>query len=149
MIHYKLYQNNNDRSSGYGLWYARVATSETVGLEKLAGHMAAHNTPYSQGCIYGVLRDMVICIKELVIDGKAVKLDDLAIFSASIRSKGCATAADYNSAQHIKNIHLNARATGKLRTAVLTYEASKKQLAKYSVDKSGGSKTVSAAEGEA
>ncbi len=141
MIRYKVYQNNVKSSSCYGMWYARAVYDETVGLEKLAEHMANHNTPYSQGCIFGVLRDMVSCIKELVLDGKAVKLDDLAIFSASISSIGAKSAKEFSITECLRNVHLNARATGKLRTATLTREATKKEVAEYSVQKgstSGG-----------
>lgn len=49
--------------------------------------MSNHNTPYSSGVIKGVLADMVSCTKELILDGKNVKLDDLAIFSVGIVSK--------------------------------------------------------------
>lgn len=135
MIRYKLYQNKCNGSPTLGRWYARAVYDETVGLEKLAEHMAAHNTPYSQGCIFGVLRDMVECIKELVLDGKAVKLDNLAIFSASISSEGAASATEYSITKYLRNVHLNARATGKLRTATLTSEASKKEVAEYTVEK--------------
>ncbi len=40
--------------------------------------MSNHNTPYSSGVIKGVLADMVSCTKELILDGKNVKLDELA-----------------------------------------------------------------------
>ena len=49
--------------------------------------MSKHNSPYSGGVIKGVLSDMVDCIKELLLDGKCVKIDDLAIFGVGIRSK--------------------------------------------------------------
>lgn len=137
MIRYKVYQNKNMGTSSYGKWYARAVYDETIGLEKLAEHMANHNTPYSQGCIFGVLRDMVNCIKELVLDGKAVKLDNLAIFSASISTSGAASAKDFSITGCLRNVHLNARATGKLRTATLTSEATKKEVAEYTVNKTG------------
>ncbi len=134
MIRYRLYQNTNSKSSTFGLWYAHSVISETIGLEKLAEHMAAHNTPYSKGCIYGVLRDMVSCIKELVVDGKAVKIDDLAIFSAGITTKGTAKASDFTAASNIRGVHLRSRATGKLRTTLLTQETSKKEATTYSIE---------------
>ncbi len=134
MIRYKVYQNKIQGSVGYGRWYARTACDETVGLEKLAEHMANHNTPYSQGCIHGVLRDMVSCIKELVLDGKAVKLDDLAIFSAGISTSGAKTAKEFTVSGNVRNVHLRARATGRLRTATLTSEAKKKEVVEYTVN---------------
>ena len=61
-----------------GKWFARAVSDETFDLAKLAEHMSKHNSPYSSGVIKGVLTDMVDCIKELLLDGKNVKLDDLA-----------------------------------------------------------------------
>ena len=81
MIRYKKYQVTGEDSPLKGLWYARPVIEETFDIEKLAKHMSNHNTPYSSGVIKGVLADMVSCTKELILDGKNVKLDDLAIFS--------------------------------------------------------------------
>lgn len=131
MIRYKLYQNNNPASNTHGKWYARAVCEETVSLEQLAEHMSNHNTPYSKGCIYGVLRDMVSCVKELILDGKNVKLDDLAIFSAGLRTKPALTAADFAASANITDVRLRARATGILRTPQLTTEARVKQFALY------------------
>ncbi len=131
MIRYKLYQNNNEGTATYGKWYARAVCEETIGLEQLAEHMSAHNTPYSKGCIYGVLRDMVSCVKELILDGKNVKLDGLAIFSAGLRTSPANTAKDFSATANIRDVRLRARATGDLRTPLLTSEARVKQFALY------------------
>ena len=81
MIRYKKYQVTGENSPLKGFWYARPVIEETFDIEKLAKHMSNHNTPYSSGVIKGVLTDMVSCTKELILDGKNVKMDDLAIFS--------------------------------------------------------------------
>ena len=94
MIRYNKYQNNQQGSDNYKKWYARAVAEDTVDLDKLAEHMSKHHTPYSQGCIRGVLRDMVDCVKELVLDGKNVKIDDLAIFSVGISTKPADTAEE-------------------------------------------------------
>lgn len=87
MIRYKKYQMTGEKSPLKGLWYARPLIEDTFDTERLAKHMANHNTPYSEGLIKGVLTDMISCTKELILDGKNVKLDDLAIFSVGIVSK--------------------------------------------------------------
>ncbi len=133
MIRYKLYQNKMETSSAYNLWYARAVCDETYDTEMLAKHMSTHNTPYSPGVIHGVLKDMIACIKELLLDGKNVKLDDLAIFSVGIKSKGAASVADFNVAEYVKGLKLRARATGNLSTSTLKQDAIIKQLTKYSV----------------
>ena len=78
MIRYKKYQMTGEKSPLKGLWYARPLIEDTFDTERLAKHMANHNTPYSEGLIKGVLTDMISCTKELILDGKNVKLDDLA-----------------------------------------------------------------------
>ena len=86
MIRYKIYQNQQQKGLNAGKWFARAVSDETFDLAKLAEHMSKHNSPYSGGVIKGVLSDMVDCIKELLLDGKCVKIDDLAIFGVGIRS---------------------------------------------------------------
>ena len=59
MLRYRLYQDNRRNAANPGAWYARPTISQTYGLDDLAEHMAAHDTPFSKGVIYGVLTDMV------------------------------------------------------------------------------------------
>lgn len=135
MIRYKIYENKNKKSAGYKKFYARAVSEETIDLRQLADYMATHNVPFSKGCIYGVLRDMVVCIKEIIIDGKNVKIDDLAIFSAGLRTSGAETLEGFNPAKNIKSIKLRSRATGVLRTPKLTGDANVREFALYTIAK--------------
>ena len=135
MIRYKIYENKNKKSAGYKKFYARAVSEETIDLRQLADYMAKHNVPFSKGCIYGVLRDMVACIKEIIIDGKNVKIDDLASFSAGLRTSGAETLEGFNPAKNIKNIKLRSRATGVLRTPKLTGDANVREFALYTIAK--------------
>lgn len=135
MIRYKKYQMAGENSPLKGLWYARPVIEETYDTERLAKHMANHNTPYSAGVVKGVLTDMISCIKELILDGKNVKLDDLAIFSVGIVSrKGAASAADFTLADNVKGLKLRARATGELSNAQINLEGQMKEAAVYNPD---------------
>ena len=87
MIRYKIYQNQQKKGLNAGKWFARAVSDETFDLAKLAEHMSKHNSPYSSGVIKGVLTDMVDCIKELLLDGKSVKIDDLAIFGVESEAR--------------------------------------------------------------
>ena len=84
MIELNVYKNNDSTSEQYGKAYARVDYKEMYTLEKLAMHMSEHNSPYSQGLILGILTDMVKCIRELTLNGNCVKIENLAIFKASV-----------------------------------------------------------------
>lgn len=53
MIKYILKKNNVEGSHSFGKWYAFPVKESTVDIDKLAEHMAAHNTPYSAGAIKG------------------------------------------------------------------------------------------------
>ena len=135
MIRYKKYQMTGENSPLKGLWYERPVIEETYDTERLAKHMANHNTPYSAGVVKGVLTDMISCIKELILDGKNVKLDDLAIFSVGIVSrKGAASAADFTLADNVKGLKLRARATGELSNAQINLEGQMKEAAVYNPD---------------
>ena len=80
---------------------------------------------------------MVDCIKELLLDGKSVKIDDLAIFGVGIRSKAAETLEDFSLEKNITGMRLKARATGNLSTSTLKQDAVVKQLTKYSVSDTG------------
>ena len=111
MLLYVLKLNQNAKMpEAYGKYYAYPVITQTVGIDGLAGHMASHNTPFSKGAIKGMITDMVSCIKELTLQGIAVKIDDLAIFSIGIRNKeGAASEKEFTIAKNIDGFRLRAR----------------------------------------
>ena len=128
MILYILRQNKNTSSKAYGLWFAYPVIEETVDLDALAEHMSNHNTPYSKGAITGMLKDMVSCIKELLLEGKNVKIADLAIFSLGIKNNcGAVSEEAFTVSKNIKGVKLRARATGELISKSLNLEATLKK----------------------
>lgn len=137
MIRYKKYQVTGSKSPLKGLWYAHPLIEETYDTVALAKHMSKHNTPYSVGVIKGVLTDMISCIKELILDGKNVKLDDLAIFSVGLVSTGAATADAFNVSDNVKSLKLRARATGELSNTQINLDAQLKEASEYSIGSNG------------
>ena len=116
MLLYVLKLNQNAKMpEAYGKYYAYPVITQTVDIDGLAEHMASHNTPFSKGAIKGMITDMVSCIKELTLQGFAVKIDDLAIFSIGIRNKeGAASEKEFTIAKTI-----NLEATLKKASALL------------------------------
>lgn len=131
MLKYKLYQDNRSNAQHKGNWYAHTELNGSMNLDELAAHMSDHGTPYSKGVIYGVLNDMVGCIRELALEGNAVKLDNLAIFSVGIESKPATTREEFAASTHIVGYKLQARATGGSIKARLNEVASIRQLDEY------------------
>ena len=66
-----------------GKFYARVSYKQTLSVQDMAHHMSEHNTLFSEGSITGILIDFVKCVREQVLMGNTVKIDNLAIFKAS------------------------------------------------------------------
>ena len=71
-----------------GKYYARVDYKETLNVQDMAHHMAEHNTVFSEGLITGILIDFVKCVREQVLLGNTVKIDNLAIFKATVEANG-------------------------------------------------------------
>lgn len=120
MINYKLYQDNRSNSHYLGKWYARATHSQTMELEDLSAHMASHNCGFSKGQIQGILTDMVSCIRELVLDGKSVKIPDLGIFYPAVKSKPADSIAAFNVKENIASVRVGCRSTGAMRSSRLT-----------------------------
>lgn len=137
MIKYVLKKNNNSHSSAYGKYYAHPVVEETIGLADLARHMEDHSTGFSEAMCMGVLTAMVKCIKEQLLAGKNVKIDNLAIFSCGIRNReGAVKEEDFSVSNNIAGVKLRARATGNLSSAKINLAAS---LRKASVVVGSGS----------
>ena len=77
-----------------GKLYARVSYKQTLSVQDMAHHMADHNTAFSEGTITGILIDFVKCIREQVLNGNTVKIDNLAIFKATVEGNGLETLYD-------------------------------------------------------
>ena len=77
-----------------GKLYARVSYKQTMGVQEMAHHMAEHNTMFSEGSITGILIDFVKCVREMVLMGNTVKIDNLAIFKATVEANGLETMYD-------------------------------------------------------
>ena len=136
-VFYRKYQNKNPKSVAFNKWFARAVTiGKTMNIDDLAKHMSEHNTPYSKGAIKGVLTDMIGCVRELMLEGKAVKLEGLAIFSAGIKTKknGAPTSADFSTTKHIDSVYMRARATGEFTRQELTKAGNVTELPKNFTD---------------
>ena len=144
MIRYILKKCKNNKLPIFGKWFAYPVIEETITEEGLAEHMASHNTPFSQGAIKGMLTDMINCIHELLLEGKNVKLTNLAIFSIGIKNaKGGAMSEDTFSVQkNVQGVKLRARATGIMLAKGLSLVSSlKKALALTGASSSAASPT--------
>jgi predicted histone-like DNA-binding protein len=87
----------NSETEQAGKLYARVSYKETMSVQDMAHHMAEHNTMFSEGSITGILIDFVKCVREQVLMGNTVKIDNLAIFKATVEANALETLYDAQS----------------------------------------------------
>lgn len=105
-MRYKLYQNKNRKSLAYGKWYAR-GLHEVMTFAEFVKHMAEHHCVYSEATIRGVLLEMEICLREQLLEGKAVYFDELGIFKLGLQSRGVASPAEFNVRTHVPAVRMN------------------------------------------
>ena len=113
------------------LWYAKSVQDRTIDFEDLVTHMSEHNSPYSRGVIHGVLTDMLDCVKELVLDGKSVRLGDLGLFSVGLKTTGAKSRDRWSVSTHVQGVTLNVRNTKTWSNAELRKNTTLQELIGY------------------
>ena len=129
MILYTLKKYVNEKlSAAYGKFFAYPVITQTYGLDELAEHMESHNTPFSKGAIKGMLTDMVSCVRELVLQGIAVKIPDLRHFQHRHQEQGrcCLREGVQHHQEHCRT-EAPARGTGEFKANSLNLDASLKK----------------------
>lgn len=129
MIRYRTYQDNREKSLTRGKWYAR-AVHELVEFDEFVEHMARHHSPYSEGTIRGVLIEMENCLREMLLEGKAVRFDELGIFRLGMNTKAANSKAEFGR-QNIQGIHMCLYLGKRFRAARLFDDARFKEADKY------------------
>ncbi|MDO4214542.1 MAG: DNA-binding protein [Bacteroidales bacterium] len=79
--------------------------NDVMTIEKFAKHIASHGCVYSRADINAILYMAVDCMREMLLDGKKIRLGDLGDFSVSLNSRGAETA-DKFSAQNITAVNV-------------------------------------------
>ena len=133
MINFVLYQNNNTSSSAYGKWYAR-AIHQLMEFDEFIEHMANHHCVFSEAVIRGVLIEMETCLRELLLEGKAVRFDELGIFRLGLDSKGVANAYDFNAGTDINAVRMNLYLGKRFLASQLLKDAKFQEAKLYTVD---------------
>ena len=86
--------------------YANLQLTGIVNISELAAHITEHNSVFSKGTIVGILTELGVCMRELILQGYKIDLGDIGTFAPSISSEGAAQKADFT-AQYIKEMGIN------------------------------------------
>ena len=123
MLELNINQNNNQNAETFGKWYARVEGKDQLSVYDMAVHMAKHNTPFSAGTIEGILRDFVDCVREQCLQGNTVKIENLAIFKASVTANGLVLGEGYKITAGLGTVPATKNPDGTSRTPDYTKES--------------------------
>lgn len=102
--------------------YAVLQAAGVVTTDELIDHIRDHGCAFSAGSISGILKDLVICIQEHLLQGFIVELDPFGKFYPSCSSKGAATAELFT-AENIVSYKAQFRPYDRLSAATLRSKA--------------------------
>ncbi len=106
-IMYVLKKNTNEKSDNFGRWFAQVKSLETLGLRKMAEHIAEHGSLYTSDVVFGVLEKFRKCCIEQLLNSRKVKIEGLGTFYTTCENKkGGAESKEKFVTQDIKALHI-------------------------------------------
>ena len=106
-IMYVLKKNMNEKSDNFGRWFAQVKSLETLGLRKMAEHIAEHGSLYTSDVVFGVLEKFRKCCIEQLLNSRKVKIEGLGTFYTTCENKkGGAESKEKFVTQDIKALHI-------------------------------------------
>ncbi len=86
--------------------YANLQLTGVVDINELAAHITEHNSVFSKGTVVGVLTELSVCMRELILQGYKVHLGDIGTFAPAISSEGAESKEKF-SAQNIRSMGVN------------------------------------------
>ena len=86
--------------------YANLQLTGIVNINELAEHITEHNSVFSKGTIVGILTELGVCMRELILQGYKVHLGEIGTFAPAITSEGAESKEKF-SAQNIKTMGVN------------------------------------------
>ena len=107
-IIYEVYQNQNEHSTAFGKFYARVKYLENLNTRKLSNHIAEHGSIYTPDVVYGVMEKFRSCLLEMLLNSKKVKIEGLGTFYTTLECTkfGAVTKDKFNVNKHVKGLHI-------------------------------------------
>ena len=105
---YVLKKNTNEKSDNFGRWFAQVKSLETLGLRKMAEHIAEHGSLYTSDVVFGVLEKFRKCCIEQLLNSRKVKIEGLGTFYTTCENKkgGAESKEKFTTQQNIKALHI-------------------------------------------
>jgi len=85
--------------------YGTAQCNEVLNLDAFAKHITSHGSVYHKADVAAVLTLAVSCLRELMLEGKRVKLGDLGDFHTELKTEGAVLAEDFTT-NNIKAVNV-------------------------------------------
>lgn len=85
-------------------WYATAQSDKYISLDQLCEHIAQHGSIWTPDVVSGVVKKLVACMEELLVDGATVSLGNIGTFGILLKSRGETNAADFTATSNIKKV---------------------------------------------
>ena len=87
-ILYEVYKNDikDSESVMYGKWYARLKSTETMSLAKMAKHISEHGSVFTDDVVEGVMKKFKNCLLEMLLNSHV--LPDCRVSEGRCRQGG-------------------------------------------------------------
>ena len=109
-ILYEVYKNDikDSESVMYGKWYARLKSTETMSLTKMAKHISEHGSVFTDDVVEGVMKKFKNCLLEMLLNSRKVKITGLGTFylTAECQKGGADKEEDFYVREHLKALHI-------------------------------------------
>ena len=84
-------------------YYATAQSSKFISLDQLCEHIAQHGSLWTPDVVTGVVKKLVLCMEELLVDGATISLGNIGTFGVQITSRGEHDSKDFTVA-NIKKV---------------------------------------------
>lgn len=86
--------------------YGMAQATEVLDINQFAEHLSSHGSVYRKGDVLGLLNNAFSCLRELMLEGKRVRLGDLGDFQPRLKTEGANTTDDFN-VNNIKDVRVS------------------------------------------
>ena len=93
-----------------GKVYAKAVSTETLSFQDFINHVISHGSVYDRGTVYGIMMQMVDCMKELLLDSKKIWLGDLGVFYLSLKNNSATELEEFNVSENVIGVKVRFRA---------------------------------------
>lgn len=104
-VHYRMYQNNNEKSKQYKKWYARTVALETVSTAQLAAKIEEKCTVNHTDTL-AVLSALTNVMQAGLQSSKRVVLAGLGAFKIGMSTSPSDTAKEFLPSKNVKKLHV-------------------------------------------